>query len=369
MANIADSYELREIEVASEALLLDPRNPRIILTTDQDYAYKPIDLASSKIQDYIFSIVDRKEFNVKKLIDGIYNDGFLDQGNRMIVKKVERTGKYLVLEGNRRLTAIRHILHEGRKLEPHVERSLRRVRVDELIITGKGDFSEEQIELKLLGMIHLNGPLEWGAMERAHYIYRYYMQQLAQYGADSFWYYSDHAAEVAKFFNMSTKEVRKQLAIYRVYLQLKEERYPVQLSHFSLIDLAVKTRQVNNEFFELQADQLEFSRDGLRKFADLCIGEDRLISNPADFSALARTVKDGTETELNRLLERSWTLDQVISRIEGRSEQNQFRTKLEKLRDQLGALEFLECRGSGPERRLVKEIEEYVRRLRTAVDE
>lgn len=368
MSNIAEAYTLNEIEVSPGSLLLDPRNPRIVLITDQHVEYSPSDLASSDIQNYIFSIVDRKEFNVKKLIDGIANDGFLEQGNRMIVKKVDGTGKYLVLEGNRRFTAIRHLLQDGRTLQPHVDRSLRRIKVDELVITGRGDFSEEQIELKLLGMIHLNGPLEWGAMERAHYIYRYYMQQLAQYGMDLFWYYSDHAAEVAKFFNMSTKEVRKQLAIYRVYLQLKEERYPVQLSHFSLIDLAVKTRQVNNEFFELDGGQLEFSRDGLRKFADLCIEDDRLISNPGDFKALARTVKDGTETELNRLLERSWTLDQVVSRIEGRGEQNQFRAKLEKVRDQLGALEVLECRGSGPEKRLVKEIEEYVRRLRTAVD-
>lgn len=368
MPNFADSYELRMIEVSPSALLLDPRNPRIVLTSDEDMEYEAKELASKEVQDYIFSIVDRKEFNVKKLIDGIINDGFLDKGNRIMVKKVDGTGRYLVIEGNRRLTAIRHILHDGRKLEPHVEMSLQRVRVDELVMTGRGGFSEEQIELKLLGMIHLNGPLEWGAMERAHYIYRYYMQQLVQYGIESFWYYSDHAAEAAKFFNMSTLEVRKQLAIYRVYLQLKEERYPVQLSHFSLIDLAVRTRQVNNEFFELDGDQLEFSEHGLKKFADLCIEEDRLISNPADFKALARTVKDGTETELNRLLERNWTLDQVISRIEGRSEQNQFRSKLEKVRDQLGALEVLECRGTGPERRLVNEIEEYVRRLRTAVD-
>lgn len=366
MSNIADAYTLREIEISPSALLLDPRNPRIVLTTEQPLDLTTEDLASNEMQNYILSVVDSKEFNVQTLIDSISNDGFLEQGNRMIVKKVNGTGKYLVLEGNRRLTAIRHLLQEPGSLQPHVERSLRLMRVDELLFTDTGDFSEEQVELKLLGMIHLNGPLEWGAMERAHYIYRYYMQQLRQYGYDFFSYISDHAADVAEFFNMSTRDVRKQLAVYRVYIQLKEERYPVQLSHFSLIELAVKTRKVNNEFFELGADNLQFSPSGLRKFADLCVEEDRLITNPRDFRGLATIVKDGTENELSRLLERNWSLEQILNRIEGRSELSQFRLKLEKVRDQLGSLELMECRGTASEKKLIDQIQDYIDRLKNA---
>ena len=48
-------------------------------------------------------------FDVKTLYDSIVEVGFLPI-DRMIVKKIEKTDNYVVLEGNRRLTAIKWIL-------------------------------------------------------------------------------------------------------------------------------------------------------------------------------------------------------------------------------------------------------------------
>ena len=66
-----------------------------------------------------------------------------------------------------------------------------------------------------------------------------------------FFYVKSFAEKVALFFNFKTNEVKNLLMIYRVYEQLKNNSYPVRQQHYSLIEMAVKNKNLKDSFFEL----------------------------------------------------------------------------------------------------------------------
>ena len=86
----------------------------------------------------------------------------------MIVKRVGGTNKFLVIEGNRRTTAIKHLLNESEKLKPIVRATLTRLRVKQFFYKTNAEFTKAAVIDILLGTIHITGRLPWGALERAY---------------------------------------------------------------------------------------------------------------------------------------------------------------------------------------------------------
>lgn len=87
------SYVTKEVDL--EQLILDERNPRFIV---------PPNPSQQSIIDYL---IDYEE--VVKLAISIRENGGLFAGERVIV--CEENGKYIVLEGNRRVCACKILLN------------------------------------------------------------------------------------------------------------------------------------------------------------------------------------------------------------------------------------------------------------------
>ena len=358
ITTISESYALQDIQLPPSSLLLDPSNPRIVLETYDNVGYTPKELASSDVQDYILSIIKKDGYRVAELIRGIRTAGFLAGLHEIIVKRVGKTQKYLVLEGNRRLTAIKHLLQEKNTLEPAVLKSLQVLPVKEIIYTDGGPLSEEDIVDILLGQIHIKGPLEWGPIEKAHYLYKSYTRVLRKnLLADGFVYDVSCAREVATLFNYkSSHRVRKELAVYRVYDQLRQDGYKVNPSDYSLINLAVENRMLNGGYFELNTDTLLFSETGLEKFSNLCIGKKCPISNPGDFRKFADIYKYGTEHEVALVDSSGESVDDVLGKLSRRWDKQQFKIQLEGIKDKLDDLVISEFRETIGEMKLILDI-------------
>lgn len=362
MLDISEAYELRDIYVRPDQLLLDPTNPRIVLLTNEELDGDPKKLASQKIQDYILSIVDKEEFHVAEVTNSIRKDGYIPVGNKMIVERIQGTDKFLVLEGNRRTAAIKHLLLNKQSLAPNVIRSLEKIPVQELLFTEKGNGTREQVKFKILGLIHLTGALSWGAMERAYYINKSYMNSFkAIEGVDgNFMYLRDCAREVAEFLKISIKKVRKDLAIYRVFEQLRSGKHEVKPDHYSLLDLAVGTRKLNDTYFGLCDIALEFSRAGLNKFDKLCLGKNPPINNPQDFKGFVKIWNEGTEHELALAENGDEKIDNILEMIGRRAHRRQFLDQLKDIRGHLEALIPTDFRETEQEVKVIKEIKAIV---------
>jgi hypothetical protein len=363
ISSISKYYELLPLKVTPDQLLLDPRNPRIVLDVDTDRKFSEEEIVSKDVQEYILSVINKQAHHIAELIRGISASGFIDKGDDMIVRRTSRSSKYIVIEGNRRTTAIKHLLEDPNSLKPAVLETLASLNVKEFVYRPNREFSEEAVIDILLGTIHVNGRLPWGALERAYYIYASYLREMKKYTPDwdnEFEYVSNCASEIAAFFNLSTKDVRRELTVYRVYEQLKNQSYEVFTHHFSLIDMAVRDKELCKGYFELNGKTFRLSSTGLKRFNKLCIDSRRPIKNPKDFRSFAKIYRQGTEHELELVESGEDHVDIVLERIRRRKDQRQFLAQLQGIKEHIEDLRPADFRESNAEIEMIRRIKRLV---------
>ena len=116
-------YELKDFWVEPEKLLLCPNNPRLKISSFDDLKYSPEELCSNDVQDKLWDLMRKEEHNVSEIIDSIESQGYTNL-NSIIIKRVGNTEKFIVLEGNRRTTAIRHWLKNRDELSDEISKTL-----------------------------------------------------------------------------------------------------------------------------------------------------------------------------------------------------------------------------------------------------
>ena len=360
-ASISQCYQLKSLAVTPSQLLVDPNNPRIVLKVDHERKFTEDEIARPDTQQYILSIINKEEYHLANLIRSIRSSGFIDMGADMIVKRLPGSKQFLVLEGNRRTAAIRHLLNDRDRLPRAVSDTLRSLKVKEFVYRVNNEFAEDAVVDILLGSIHITGRLGWGALEKAHYIYNSYRRELRkQFGDVDFRYVIPCSREVANYFNLAVRGVRKQLIVYRVYEQLKTELYRVQPSHFSLIEMAISDRRLSRDYFRLDDETFHFAHDGLEKFDQLCIQEDRPVHNPGDFRTFSNIFKNGTDYDIRSVESRQDELHTIWNRIRARLHKHEFLQRLEDIEALLNSLEPASFRGNKKELERIGKIRELV---------
>ncbi|WP_337880841.1 ParB/Srx family N-terminal domain-containing protein [Rheinheimera sp.] len=146
-------------DIPLNQIFLDPNNPRF---TVADWTYIPMEQWD---KDDIQEVAQRRllaDFDVEKLRMSMEVNGFLPI-DRVIVKKFAE-GKYVVLEGNRRICAaklIGSIAMDGSNVSPAVLESLALIPC--LQYTGTDDDAAWVFQ----GLRHISGVVEWSAFNKA----------------------------------------------------------------------------------------------------------------------------------------------------------------------------------------------------------
>jgi hypothetical protein len=358
LEGLTSAYSLEPITVVPTQLLLDPTNPRLITEFSQIRSYSPQEIAGKETQEYVLDLVCRKQHDVKHLIASIKEMGFVGGLHEMIVKDMGSGGPYLVLEGNRRTAALRHLLTRESGLRPDVKKSIEKIEVKLFKYKNNSRHQEQKIIDVLLGSIHIDGPKEWGALERSHYIHRSYLRTLGE--SASFRYDIDVSREVGSSFNMTPKAVHKALIICRVYDQLKSAKLGVDPRHYSLLELATKTRAVADSYFEVDRNRCQLSDVGVERFADLILGNEPLISNPNDFNRFVEIYSDGTPLELEQFLSGEKAAEDICSSIGRRKSRRAFRADLEDIEEKIKELELDQFNNTEAEKTVILRIEKLI---------
>lgn len=148
-------------------LFLDLKNPRLF--GENDYAYHQTDTPAGdpRAQEYTRQYIVKKH-NIQPLVDSIKEIGFLKM-DRMVVREFEPE-KYVVIEGNRRLTAIKTILGDYKRriieLQDHVAKSLQKIEV--LVVEGNDDSNTDTWLIQ--GLRHITGVRDWGPYQQANLV-------------------------------------------------------------------------------------------------------------------------------------------------------------------------------------------------------
>ena len=143
--------------VSPERLSFDPTNPRFA------------GLGGSPNQDEIQALLERAPHLALELVSSFLENGFIDY-EPLVVKALGRR-RYLVVEGNRRLAAIRHILAAKDEYARKSDKLDDLKTIPVLIFPRSPSVQLEKEQRVYLGVRHLFGFRQWPPESKAHYIH------------------------------------------------------------------------------------------------------------------------------------------------------------------------------------------------------
>ncbi|MBW4565161.1 MAG: hypothetical protein KME32_29505 [Mojavia pulchra JT2-VF2] len=162
-----DELEARNLSL--EQLFLDPNNPRF--SSERDKPTSENKIPDQKIQERTLKKMI-ESFGVKEVRDSILRNGFLPM-DRIVVRPINGHGdKYVVVEGNRRLSALKdlhRLIEDGEISEEGIdEEYLNRLQsstqeVEVLLYKGNSN----DISWRLQGIRHISGIKEWSPAQQA----------------------------------------------------------------------------------------------------------------------------------------------------------------------------------------------------------
>ncbi|GAA3278617.1 ParB N-terminal domain-containing protein [Paenarthrobacter aurescens] len=205
-----------DMELPLQHLLLDPNNfrfqdePGFVLADEGRFAEK-------SVQDRAYRRI-RTE-NITELKNSILANGFLTV-ERLVVRKYGDGASYLVVEGNRRLAALRWIKEDhdaGVNVRSDVLEVLDRVPVVSIEAeAGNGDY------LAIMGVRHVGGIKQWGGYQRAKLV----TDLRDEYGFDT--------QEVASRLGMSPQEVNRRYRAFKALQQMRNDEEYMDLASSSM---------------------------------------------------------------------------------------------------------------------------------------
>lgn len=203
-------------------LLLDPNNLRF----SQDIEIKENMIEDEDIQQETYDLMNNEHegYQINQLERSIMKNGFSNIDD-LWVKKISNSNKYYVVEGNRRITALKNLLNKEERIADfeigvEVKNTFKEITCKDL-----SRLEQDDINI-LLGFKHMGGQLDWKAFPISQALFKEYVKELYQEGLSSGMSYSDYRRNtkitkaIAERFSLTPANVNNACASYRIYHQI-----------------------------------------------------------------------------------------------------------------------------------------------------
>lgn len=289
---------------------LDPNNPRLTEVSVGEEAPKvpDRDVPNEELQaDLLGSL--RNSIGIDDLVDKIKKLGFLTI-DRIVVRPLEDTEGYVVLEGNRRIAAVRSMKSNPKvllTLDPVVQGSLDEFEV--LVYVGENP----DVAWELQGLRHIGGVKPWGPFQQARFLVE--MQQ--RHGLPP--------NEVAQVAGVGRTTAARLIRSYYGFMQAAaDDDYSDQVTEqdFSVFQEAIfhKRRSAIWEWLEWDDADKRFENES-RLSTLLSLLKDKGESGQPRIARVNPDLRDkfskvlGKPPVLQRLLDGDLTLDGAVTEI------------------------------------------------------
>jgi hypothetical protein len=319
------SVKLKEISVALEDLYLDPNNPRFArsLNLSRELSDNEIPDAQSQLRRIFINERDTESgveeedvegegpIRIGDLVRSMEEIGFVPI-DRVVVRKMPEGG-YVVIEGNRRISAAKYLVDQrptgnpdARQRHEEIVKTLRKLDVLELITDGLTPQEvHDQIGV-ILGLSHFGSVLEWGPLAKAVNIYNEY-RNIPPVQTE-FKFDPTRVSRVAIRLSESRSNVKSALRTYAAFQQLQAAFPHAQPKpvHYSLLQACVTNRKLNTaKFVEQDPNTFQLSAASLEMLNIVCEFENRdqlaeeqkILAKPQSVSRFATLVEDATSNE------------------------------------------------------------------------
>ena len=248
-------------KVALDLLLLDPNNYRFF-DMDQYTVAQPNRIHEDSVQQRAEDLVkfDGKE-ELRALKESIEINGYVPV-ETLVVKPYEfQKDKYIVIEGNRRVAAMRWLKRDceaGAKVSEDLIKSFNELPA----IVLQNDDATKTIQHVFMGLRHVSGIKQWGGYQRAKLV----VELVDDFGL--------HLSEAAKQIGMSSHEASRRYRALKALEQMQNDEEFGTVADpkmYRLFHEAVSVVKVK-EWLGWHEDEYRFSDDGnLEKFYRLLI--------------------------------------------------------------------------------------------------
>ena len=156
-----------------------------------------------------------------ELMESIGENDFFVGEMLLAIPNEEKAGNYIVIEGNRRLTAV--LLLNNPELA-----SVKKAAIRDIIESSKFKPSSlpclvfntrEEIQ-KYIGFVHITGKKSWRMLEKARYLYDLRFSEKFQSLS-----FIDACKEMARVIGSRSPYVRKMLTSYQLYTLIEDEKF------------------------------------------------------------------------------------------------------------------------------------------------
>jgi ParB-like nuclease domain len=324
----ADELESKSLPIGM--IYLDPNNPRWKSRTEKTVpdARIPEPLHQNQAMN---RLVER--YGIEELKNSILRNGFLPL-DRIVVRTLSKDpDSYAVVEGNRRLAAIRRLLEEidqeiidaTNLPEGYLEDLKERLQEIPCLVYNGDD---QYINWMLQGIRHLSGIRDWMPAQQAELVVR----QVDE--GKSF-------TEVGQMFGLTNRQVGR---LYRGYKGLRQmaddDEYGDKAKNdlFTLFDEAHRNPEVRKWLGWNDSEGRYENLDNLRRFYSWIIDDEeyegalnpRRIHNPQHVKALNRILTSEDYDLLNEVENHAVTIETAAGRLEEAEQPEVWQAEIEK---------------------------------------
>jgi hypothetical protein len=208
--------KLKQIAVKYDHLVLDPNNPRFI--TRQEDKIGEEDFLGQDTSGKTADKMSKERYKITELANSIKQNGWLPVDYIFVRKLQDQKDLYVVLEGNRRVTAIREIMNDEKLDDPKLKTRLKSIEVMEVLDAGSPAELQKRISY-LLGVRHHGSLKKWTPFAQAHNIMNRYLERSSQ-SQETFEWDKAFGKKVADTLSIPIEEVEKRLKVYRLMNQV-----------------------------------------------------------------------------------------------------------------------------------------------------
>lgn len=195
---------------------LDLENPRVPLSIRRQDSTKSSDEVNQDILEYLI-----KTSSLTELMLSIGENGFFSGEALLLIKDPGDTEKYIVIEGNRRVSALK-LLHNPElatisvnKIKEASELAEEKpVKIPSIVFSNRDEI------LKYLGYRHITGIKNWKALEKARYMHTMY-QKIKQPSIED----NDVYQEIAKSIGSQRSYVKRILEAFELYSYIEQNDF------------------------------------------------------------------------------------------------------------------------------------------------
>lgn len=357
-------------EIDTTKLLLWPNNPRLKISDFSEVKYTDKELLDPKNQKNIFKLLLKHEdHDVLTLIKSMSKEGFMRE-KAPIVMKVNGTDHYLVLEGNRRLTAIKTILSDNSlRISSENRKSLQKIPCWIFQHSSK-DVPLKSAISRMVAEAHIKGQKAHTKLQRAHMLYDAYEGFLANKSSRKNFVLDIDALEAtAEFFDFPVKELAGEISVVRLYKQLVDayefEDIPKKCSE--RLSWVHKNQNQFKKYFGYDPNKLCFDEEGLERYYDIFLHPEAAVYNPRTFKMFLSVMRYGGVEDIEIVREEPELLVDTYKRIKDEKSESRFLLGLEGIEKRLKALRISDFNNTSDEagaiNRIVSLVENKLSRL------